>query len=181
MRRIVVVGTTGSGKTSLARQLAERFEYPYVELDALHWSANWTSVPIEEFRARVVRALDVEEWVVDGNYSKVRDIVWTRADTIVWLDYSLPLILWRLLRRTFRRLATGEELWAGNRQGMRILFSRNSIVLWALQTYRPLRRTYAAIPGNPAWGHLTLVRLRSPRECAEWLARLTFLTSRHPQ
>lgn len=173
MRRIVVVGTSGSGKTALARRLTERLGYPHIELDALNWNANWTNVPIETFRGRVVRALDADEWVVDGNYAKVRDIVWTRADTIVWLDYSLPLILWRLVRRTFGRVATGEELWAGNRESVRILFSRDSIVLWALQTYRPLRRTYAAIPGNPTWAHLTLVRLRSPRECAAWLARLT--------
>lgn len=167
-----MVGTTGSGKTALARRLAERLGYRYVELDALHWNPNWTSTPVDEFRVHVARAVEGDAWVVDGNYSKVADIVWTRADTIVWLDYPLPVILWRLLRRTVRRVLTRQELWAGNRENLRrTIFSRDSIFLWALQTYRKMRRRYSEIPGDPARAHLTLVRLRSPRACAAWLSR----------
>jgi len=101
-RRIVVVGTTGSGKTTLAGELARRLEVPHVELDALHWEPGWTEAPTDLFRERVTHALSGEAWVADGNYSAVRDIVWSRADTIVWLDYSLPTMLYRLARRTFR-------------------------------------------------------------------------------
>lgn len=167
----MVVGTSGSGKTALARRLADRLGYPYVELDALHWNPNWTGTPPEEFRARVAQAVAGEAWVVDGNYAGVRDIVWVRADTIVWLDYPLPVILWRLLRRTVRRVLTRQELWAGNRENLRLMFSRDSIFLWALQTYQTNRRTYAAVSGDPAHAHLTIVRLRSPHACAAWLSR----------
>ena len=167
-----MVGTSGSGKTALARRLAERLGYPHVELDALHWNANWTATPPEEFRLRVAQAVDGEAWVVDGNYSAVRDIVWDRADAIVWLDYPLPIILWRLLRRTVYRMMTRQELWAGNRESLRTaIFSRDSLFLWALQTYRKLRLTYAAVSSDPAHAHLTVVRLRSPRACAAWLSR----------
>ena len=168
-----MVGTTGSGKTAAARRLAAQLGYPYVELDALHWKADWKSTPDDEFRARVAQAVGGETWVVDGNYNKVRDIVWSRADTIVWLDYAFPLILWRLTRRTFGRMVTRQELWAGNRESLRLLFSRDSILLWALQTYRMLRRTYTALSDDPAWRHVTVVRLRSPRACAAWLARVS--------
>src|SRR5579871_6058918 len=88
--RIVVVGSTGSGKTTLARHLACRLHLAHVELDALHWDANWVPAPTPIFRERVDAALSGPAWAVDGNYSKVRDIVWPRADTVIWLDYPLP-------------------------------------------------------------------------------------------
>lgn len=165
-----MVGTSGSGKTALACQLAERLGSPHIELDSLHWRPNWTEAPAEEFRDRVRRAVDGEAWVVDGNYSVVRDIVWSRADTLVWLDYPLAIILWRLVRRTADRLLTRRELWAGNREDLRLLLSRDSIILWALRTYRRNRRMYGAVAPDPAHAHLTIVRLRSPRDCAAWLA-----------
>lgn len=165
-----MVGTSGSGKTALARRLAERIGCPHVELDSLHWRPNWTEAPAEEFRERVRRTVDGDAWVIDGNYSIVRDIVWRRADTLVWLDYSLAIILWRLARRTADRLLTRRELWAGNREDLRLLLSRDSIILWALRTYRKNRRMYGAAAYDPAHAHLTIVRLRTPRECAAWLA-----------
>ena len=172
-RRIVVVGTTGSGKTTLAGELAQRLEVPHVELDALHWEPNWAEAPIEIFRARVARAVSGEAWVTDGNYSVVRDIVWSRADTIVWLDYSLPTILYRLTRRTFRRIFTREELWNGNKERMWVQFlSRDSIFLWALKTYRKRRKEYPELLSSPEYAHLHLVHLHSPHQSRRFLLSL---------
>jgi adenylate kinase family enzyme len=120
MRRIAVVGTTGSGKTSLARLIARRLSIPHIELDALHWEPNWTEAGTAVLRARVGAVTAGAAWVADGNYAKIRDLIWPRADTLVWLDYSLPVILWRLTRRTLRRLLTGEELWNTNREVVRL-------------------------------------------------------------
>jgi adenylate kinase family enzyme len=171
--RISVVGTSGSGKTTVAGQIAQRLGIPHVELDALHWESNWTEAPIEVFRTRVVQALSGETWAVDGNYGKVRDIVWGRADTVVWLDYTLAVILWQLLRRTVQRSLTQEELWSGNRETLsKALFSRESILLWALKTYRWRKKEYPALLGRPEHAHLKLVHLRSPRETHEWLSTL---------
>ena len=116
LKRIIVVGTTASGKTTMASQLAQRLGLRHVELDALHWEANWTKAATDVLRERVSAALPDDGWVVDGNYSAVRDIIWPQADTVVWLDYSLPLILARLTRRTFVRVASRVELWNGNRE-----------------------------------------------------------------
>jgi len=85
-QRVAVIGTTGSGKTTLARHIAKRRGIPHIELDALHWEANWTETPLTVFRARVSEAVAPPAWITDGNYSKVRDIVWGRADTIIWLS-----------------------------------------------------------------------------------------------
>lgn len=173
MKRIVVVGTTGTGKTTMAQRLADRLRLPHVELDALHWGPNWTEAPREIFRARVTGALHGDAWVVDGNYGKVRDLVWSRADTVIWLDYPLWLILWRLASRTTRRVIARETLWNGNRETLRgAFFSRNSLLIWALQTYRRRRRDYPRLIAQPEYLHLHLVRLRSPREATGWLSRL---------
>lgn len=173
LRRIAVVGTSGSGKTTLAEQISLRLGIPHVELDALHWQANWAEAPLDLFRSRTAEALAGEVWVTDGNYSKVRDIVWRRADTVVWLDYALPLVLWRVTWRTLRRIATREELWNGNRETLwGALLGRDSLVLWVLRTYRRRRREYPALLSLPEYAHLGLVRLRSPREARAWLESL---------
>lgn len=168
--RVAVIGTTGSGKTTLARELSQRLAVSHVELDSLHWDAGWTPATPEEFRRRVEQALRGDAWVVDGNYGVVRDIVWGSANAVVWLDYPLWLILARLLKRTFRRVFTGEELWNGNKERFgAAFFSRDSLFLWALQTYRRRRREYPVLFRQPEYGHLSVVRLPSPSSAREWL------------
>jgi adenylate kinase family enzyme len=172
-RRIAVVGTSGSGKTVFAERLAQHLGIPHVELDAIHWGPNWTPRPLEDFRQRTAQALAGDAWTVDGNYSKVRDIVWARADTVAWLDYRLPLIMWRVVGRTLRRSLTGEVLWNDNREYLsQALFSSDSIVLWSLRSYRRRRREYPLLFQRPEYAHLRLVQLRSPRQAHEWLASI---------
>ncbi|MDX1648999.1 MAG: hypothetical protein R3263_04015, partial [Myxococcota bacterium] len=97
--RVAVVGTSGAGKTVLARRLARLLGAPHVELDALHWGPGWTPAPEARFRARVTEALAGPRWVCDGNYRVVRDLVWARATAVVWLDYALPVVMGRVLAR----------------------------------------------------------------------------------
>ncbi len=170
LRRIAGVGTTGSGKTTLAGQIAARVGIPHVELDAIHWGEEWSHAPADVFRQRLVRSVQGEVWVTDGNYGEVRGIIWARAGTVVWLDYSLPVILWRVIWRTLRRTIRREELWSGNRERFREAFtSRDSIILYALQTYVPRRREYPAEFARPEYAHLRVVHLRSPQAARRWL------------
>lgn len=171
-QRICIIGTTGSGKTTLARQVSQRFLIPHIELDALHWEPNWTSAEAQVFRDRVTEALSGERWVVDGNYSAVRDIVWGKADTVVFLDYPFWLVIGRLMRRTLRRSLNQEELWSGNRENIRKSFlSQESIVLWMLQTYQPNRKKYPLLFQQPEYAHLSVVHLQSPKIAEDWLLR----------
>ncbi len=170
-RRVVVVGNSGSGKSTLASRLAERIDAPHIELDALDWQPNWSEAPWDVFRERVAAVLTGDRWVVDGNYSRVRDLTWGRADTVIWLDYPLPLILVRLTRRTIRRVALRQELWNGNRENLRTwLFSRDSLYVWAVTTHQRRKREFLAQLADPAYAHLRAMRFRSPRAAGKWLA-----------
>jgi adenylate kinase family enzyme len=172
-QRIVVVGPTGSGKSTLARALRRRLGLPHIELDALHWDSNWTEAPTEVFRERVARALAGDRWVVDGNYSAARDLIWPRADTLVWLDYALLPILWQLSRRTLGRIVQREPLWSDNRETFRTQFlSRDSLFIWLLKSYRPVRERYLRLTAQPEYAQFRVVRLRSPREMRAWLATI---------
>jgi gluconate kinase len=129
MNRISVIGTSGSGKSRFADKLARILHIPHVELDALHWEADWIPAHRDVFRSRVREAVGAERWVVDGNYSKsARDLVWERADTIVWLDFSFTVTLGRVLRRTIYRLVTGEECCNGNHERLGAALSRDSVI-----------------------------------------------------
>ncbi len=181
MRRIVIVGTSGSGKTTLASQLATLLDISHVELDALQWQPGWTPLDKDVFRERLAEALSGDGWVVDGNYFGYRDLTHVRADTLIWLDYPLPLVLWRVSVRTARRLIQRTELWNGNRERLRSVFSRDSIILWALTSYGRNRRRYRQMMASPDpdIAHLQIIHLRSPRAAANWLRNLA-VAQEHP-
>ena len=174
MKRVVVVGTSCSGKTTLARRLSPILGVPHIELDAIHWKPDWEPRSPEEFRQLVGEAVEGEGWVVDGNYSAGRDIVWGRATTIIWLNYPFRAVFWRALRRTALRVMRKEELFSGNRETFRHSFlSRKSILLWVITTYRRRRREYRKALEGHDFPHLEVIELREPREAADLLDRLT--------
>ena len=173
MQRVVVVGTSCSGKTTLARQLSRVLGAPHVELDGIHWMPGWQLRPVDEVRRMVGAAAAAERWVMDGNYSAVRDIVWGRATTVVWLNYPFRVVLWRALSRTTRRVITREELFSGNREGFRQSFlSRDSIILWAITSHGQIRRKYRRILDDGDFPHLRVIELRGPAEAEELVASL---------
>ena len=127
--RVIVVGTSCSGKTTLAKTLAHTLNVPHIEMDAIHWLPDWQARPTEEVRQLTAAAVAARRWVADGNYSIVRDMLWGRATTLIWLNYSFPVVFGRALWRTTHRIITRQELFSGNRESFRQSFlSRNSIL-----------------------------------------------------
>jgi adenylate kinase family enzyme len=181
LSRINVVGVSGSGKTNYASKLAQRLGVPHIELDALHWEPGWQPASLETFREKVREAVSAPTWALDGNYSKVRDIVWARAEQIIWLDYPLGTIMRRLLLRTFRRVAFRQELWNSNRETVKGLFQKDNILSWALTTYSRRKRNYPLLFARPEFAHLSVVRFSSPREANEWIERFPYANSRFEQ
>ena len=173
MSRIAVVGTSCSGKTTLARRIAGSTGIPHHELDTLFWRPNWTPAPIDEFRAAVEAIVAGDQWVIDGNYSRVRDIIWPRATDLVWLDLPFPVVLWRAVTRTARRVITQEQLFAGNRETIRfVLFDRDPILWWVISTHLRRRRIYQAQFRERAGLPFRVHRIRNSADADHRLAEL---------
>ena len=174
MSRVVVVGVSGSGKTTLSGELSRRLGVPHIELDSIFWQANWTHLPPEQFEARVNEACAGQSWVVDGNYSAaIRELVWTAADTVIWLDLPRPVVMGQLVLRTVRRTLTRAELWNGNRERpLRDQLSfdpRRSILAWSWTDYGRTRVQYAQAMDDPTFSQVRFVRIRSRREIRRFL------------
>lgn len=171
--RVAVIGASGSGKTTLASRLSELLGVPHVELDALNWGPVWVERDPAAFAADVERVIAQPRWVADRNYARVRDLVWRRATTVVWLNYSFRVTFSRALQRTVGRLLRREELWAGNRESwLRTLFTRDSILWWAIKTHGRRRREFPRLLRLPEYGHLDVVELTRPQEADELVDRV---------
>jgi len=174
-KKIVVIGTTSSGKSTLAEQLAQKIGADFIELDALNWGPNWTPAGDELLRARVEEATRSPDWVVAGNYSKTRPVTWARAEVIIWLDYSLWVIFWRLWRRTWKRIFWKEKLWNGNRENLWTqlkLWSDDSLFHWLFKTYWRRKKEYPQLFVQPEFSHLTIIHFKTPKETDEWLKKV---------
>lgn len=175
MQRISVIGSSaGAGKTSFAKRMAAQLGFRFIELDALHWGPGWTALDADAFRTRVERELDSDDWVTDGNYGKLGELIYERADTVVWLDVPLRVALSRILFRTLRRIRSGEELWSGDRETIRnAFFARDSLLLYAIRTYGRRRRRWEAKFAPGGYPHLTIHRFRSNADADRWLGALS--------
>ena len=174
-RRIIVVGGSSAGKSTLALRLAAHLGVPFIELDALHWEPGWVEAERGEFRRRVQVAIGPVSWVMAGNYTeKQQDVSWPAADTVVWLDLGLLTMLRRGVRRSWRRWRTREPLFGGeNREDildhLRLWDPERSLIAYSIKTHRSRRRRYEAYMRDPRWGHLTFIRLRSEQDVERWL------------
>jgi adenylate kinase family enzyme len=174
MRRVSVVGTSGAGKTTLARAIANRLAVPLVELDALMHQPGWQPRPDDEFIDEVERASSQPAWVIDGNYRRfvVEGSVWARADTVVWLDLPRRTVMRQVIARTVRRAVTREELWNGNREPLSNFTSLDpmkNVIIWAWVKHGEFIERYASAMADARWGHISFVRLRSHSEADRWL------------
>ena len=170
--RFNVVGTSGCGKSTFARQIAQINGLPYIEIDRLFWKPGWVGSSDEELETKLRAALRADGWVLDGNYQRTTPIKWAEPLCVIWLDYSFTRVIVQALRRALNRAWSGTELWSGtgNRESFAtLLFSRDSIVLWSLRTFWPTRRRYSAALEDPTFAHIHFIRFHHPRDAQRWL------------
>lgn len=172
MQRILVLGSTGSGKSTLAKSLAVVIGGKHIEMDSFRFLPGWQVRANEDFCQLVAEAASIDKWALDGNYGVARPITWPRADTAVFLDYPLSLVLWRITRRTIGRTIRREDLWgSGNRDYIwkHFQFSDESLYYWAIKHHQRRRREIPVLVQSPEYAHLRFVHLTSPRQTAAWL------------
>lgn len=172
MKRVVVIGCSCSGKSTFFKSLASALNCKYIELDALHWLPDWVERDVGDFWKLVEQDTEADEWVVDGNYSVVKDIVWSKATTIIWLNYSFPLVFYRALTRSIKRAVTKEELFSGNSESFRrTFFSKDSILLWVIQTHKEKRKKLPAILLREVEKGVQVVELRNRKATTSFLEK----------
>lgn len=176
--RINIVGTTGSGKSRLAHQLAKKLNLVVIELDDLKWNPGWQQAPEEVFRSRITKAKESANkqgrgWVMAGNYKVVEDITRREADTIIWLDYPLLPTFWYLLKRSIIRAADKTVICNGNTESWRQTFlTKNSILWWFVQSAPKSSARFLPMYSNPHYAGKSIIRLRSRNETTRYLASL---------
>lgn len=169
----MVVGTSCSGKTTLSKNLSRIFDIPHIQLDLLFWEKNWQSVPPEIFIDRVQNEISKNNWIIDGNFHSTFDIVKERANHIIWLNYPLPLVFYRGLKRTLSRISSQEEILNGNRETFRMSFlSRDSILLWILTSHNKLKKRYEPIFTSAENQNIDCIRLKSQSETDNFLSNV---------
>ena len=174
MLRASVVGTSCSGKTTISRRIAADHGISHIELDAIFWQPNWTPLPLDQYRLAVQTYVEGESWVIDGNYRKVREIVWARATDVIWMNPPLATVLWRVMWRTAKRVVKREELFAGNRETLgKALFSSESLIWWVIRTHQGRIRALRGELATEQYSHLKLHEIKNPGE-ARLLSQVGF-------
>jgi len=174
-KRINVIGTSGSGKSTFSKQLASALNAPYLEMDAIYWKPNWVEPDDVQYFSDLKSALDCDAWVLDGNYSRTAAIKWKSVDTIIWLDYGFIRTFWQVIKRSITRAISRKEIWkgTGNKESFRRSFcSKKSVILWMLQNYHSNKRKYLALMSSEKLNDIQFYRIRSLKEAEYFLQNI---------
>jgi adenylate kinase family enzyme len=174
--KINIVGTSGSGKSTFAKAIAQATGHPYLQIDKLFWLPNWTMPTDSDFAIKLKQTLSENEtWILDGNYDRFHHIKWEQVDMVIWLDYSFTGTLYQVTKRSILRSIKREELWEGtnNRESFYLnFFHKDSVIWWMITTHKKMRQRYQAHMNDPKFSHIKFVRIKNRREAADLLRTL---------
>lgn len=173
MKKILVIGTSGSGKTTLAKKLSKKLGIPHFQLDELQFMDHWEIKSDETFFDEISKAVSNKAWIIDGNYGRTHHLTWTEADTVIWIDLPFWLTIYQNFSRSLIRSITKKKVWEGIecRESLKQLFSKDSVTLWAIQTYESNRKRYTERINSENFKHLQFHHLRSRRQIKKFLSK----------
>ena len=175
IKKINVIGTSGSGKSTLAHKISDILSIPYIEMDRIFWKPNWTESKKEEFLSNLENSLSSNSWVLDGNYTSSIPVKWKDVQLIVWIDLPFSVTIFQAVKRAVKRSICKTEIWpnTGNTESFKRSFlSKNSILLWTIQTYPKVKKRFESYMRDDTFSHIKFIRLKSKKEVADFLDHL---------
>ncbi len=172
--RLHLIGSSGVGKTTLGRALAQALGLPFVDLDELYWEPGWQPVGHDELTRRVAPTLAQPGWVIVGNYRATTEThVWPRITHLVVLDLPFATLLRRTAWRTLRRGLTGEPCCNGNTESLRRILHRDGVLRYLLRNWHTRHARQQGLGDDPALAHARVLRYERSPSPAEVLAQLS--------
>ncbi|MEB6667729.1 adenylate kinase [Acinetobacter vivianii] len=176
MKFINIIGTTGSGKSTFARKLADQRKLQNIELDNLLWLDDWQESSNDALFLKLKIAMEnaATGWTIDGLYTRTIPMIMEKVDTVIWLDYPFHINLYRLTKRTLGRVISRKKLWenSNNRESLKLMLSKESIFIWLIKSYPKNRKKYSDLMQNPAYQHIQFIRLTSPKQTEAFLKQM---------
>jgi adenylate kinase family enzyme len=167
MQRVAIVGCSGGGKSTLARELGALLDLPIIHLDTLFWKPGWVEGDPDEFRVDVEAAVAADRWICEGNFINVSELRFQRADTIIWIEIPITLCLWRAFWRAITGFGVSRaDLAPGCPEKIDFAFY-GYIWNWNRLTRPRMQRAIEAFAPEA-----TLIRLRDDRQKSALLQRL---------
>ncbi|MFZ3231710.1 MAG: adenylate kinase [Pseudobdellovibrio sp.] len=168
LKKINIVGTTGTGKSTLSKRLAILLKSKHIEIDQIFWGPNWKKPTNRDFYDNLKLSLEATHaWVLDGNYTKTTALKWAHAETVVWINLTFQQTLWQLCLRTLGRLISQKELWpnTGNKESIYgHLFTKDSIFYWFIKTFKGNQLKFKFEMDSSKWSHIQFIELTSNKE-----------------
>ena len=172
MKRIIVAGVSGSGKTYTAKAISESLSIAHFDLDNYYWESGWKEKNRQKFNEIVSNLTSNDAWVISGNFSNIEMPIFERCDHIIWLDYSIFRCLAQSFTRSVRRIIKKEPCCNGNFETFKqLFFSKNSIILWVLSSYNKRRTFYNQLFSSNNKTK-NLIKFSSINETNAWLKKL---------
>jgi adenylate kinase family enzyme len=167
--KIIILGSSCSGKTTLAKRLAKINHAKPIDLDDLNWLPGWKSRPTDEMIAKLENEIWGEKkWIISGNYRGTHAFTMPKATCVIWLDFRLRLVLWRMLKRTLQRIVTQEEICNGNRETIYgTFFDKENLFSYTIHTYAKRKEQFSNL--GDVYPHLEIYRITSPKKLEKFV------------